>query len=344
MFVFGLILIILSLILGHYAKGIKTTKSVTERISATELRRADVPDKDKEDLKKYAGWARLGILAFGAFFIALSFFTIIQPGQIGIQKFFGKLQPGILTEGIAVKNPLASVTHMSVKTQTFHMVPGAKGDDIATKSLSSDNMEISIDSTSYVRLTVEGAAEILRNIGDEDIYNVDRTVPTLRGALRNVASRHTAMELMSGMREKVGDEVSAEANRLFKEYFTERKIPVGLICEQCVIRDIEPPKPIKDAIEDKLAQEQLRDKKQYEIATAEGEAKRKVVEAQGLADAQKIIDKTLTPEYLQWKYIEVLGTLVNAPNHSTLILPFDQKLTPMLNIGNNGQPLVTRTK
>ena len=40
----------------------------------------------------------------------------------------------------------------------------------------------------------------------------------------------------------------------------------------------------------------------------------------------------LTPQYLQWTYIQALQSLVDSPNNSTIILPFDQALTPLLNI------------
>lgn len=62
------------------------------------------------------------------------------------------------------------------------------------------------------------------------------------------------------------------------------------------------------------------------------EAEKRVIEAKGIADAQLIINKTLTQEYLQWYYIKTLKSLINSPNHSTIILPFDQKLVPMLQI------------
>ena len=61
------------------------------------------------------------------------------------------------------------------------------------------------------------------------------------------------------------------------------------------------------------------------------EAERKTIEAQGVAEAQRIINSTISNSYLQWKYIETLKELVNSPNNSFVIAPYDQKLTPMLN-------------
>jgi hypothetical protein len=44
----------------------------------------------------------------------------------------------------------------------------------------------------------------------------------------------------------------------------------------------------------------------------------------------------LTPAYLQFTYIQALKALVNSPNNSTIILPFDQALTPLINVPAGG--------
>jgi hypothetical protein len=44
-------------------------------------------------------------------------------------------------------------------------------------------------------------------------------------------------------------------------------------------------------------------------ARAEADARR--IEASGIADAQALIAATLTPEYLRWRYYEVLATTAN---------------------------------
>jgi prohibitin 1 len=56
------------------------------------------------------------------------------------------------------------------------------------------------------------------------------------------------------------------------------------------------------------------------------------VEASGIAEAQKIISNTINSQYLQWKYIEALKDLMNSKNNTIVITPFDQKLTPLINL------------
>ncbi len=40
----------------------------------------------------------------------------------------------------------------------------------------------------------------------------------------------------------------------------------------------------------------------------------------------------MPPQYLPFTYIQALKQLVNSLNNSTIILPFDQNLTPLLNV------------
>ena len=49
----------------------------------------------------------------------------------------------------------------------------------------------------------------------------------------------------------------------------------------------------------------------------------------------------LTPAYLQFTYIQALKQLVSSPNNTTLILPFDKNLTPLLNVGGGTSGTVT---
>jgi hypothetical protein len=56
----------------------------------------------------------------------------------------------------------------------------------------------------------------------------------------------------------------------------------------------------------------------------------RIVEAQGIAQSQQIINATLTDRYLQHEAIQSQMTMANSPNHTTIYIPS----------GNNGIPLV----
>lgn len=98
-----------------------------------------------------------------------------------------------------------------------------------------------------------------------------------------------------------------------------------------LLRNVELPLKVREAIDEKIAAERELSRWCMFCRKEKQEAERKAVEAQGVAEAQRIINSTISNSYLQWKYIETLKELVNSPNNSFVIAPYDQKLTPMLN-------------
>lgn len=56
----------------------------------------------------------------------------------------------------------------------------------------------------------------------------------------------------------------------------------------------------------------------------------RIVDAQGIAESQRIINATLTDRYLQHEAIQAQLQMANSPNHTTIYIPS----------GNNGIPLV----
>lgn len=97
-----------------------------------------------------------------------------------------------------------------------------------------------------------------------------------------------------------------------------------------VVGNIQPPKQITDSIEIKLAKQQEMEQQEYENQIASKQKQRKVIDAEGVSEAMRIINGTLTPAYLQHEAIEAQKGMVNSPNHTVIYIP----------VGNNGVPLV----
>src|ERR1700749_2394276 len=53
--------------------------------------------------------------------IMLSAFKIIEPGKVGVQVLFGKVQDQILESGLHVINPAVDVTTFSIQTENYTM-------------------------------------------------------------------------------------------------------------------------------------------------------------------------------------------------------------------------------
>jgi len=96
------------------------------------------------------------------------------------------------------------------------------------------------------------------------------------------------------------------------------------------VGNIDYPAVVSQAVEKKLAAKQLLEEKQTQREIAQRDAEIRVEEAKGIAAAQKIINATLTPNYLQHEAIQAQRSMASAPNHTTVYIP----------VGSNGLPLV----
>lgn len=97
-----------------------------------------------------------------------------------------------------------------------------------------------------------------------------------------------------------------------------------------VVGNIDYPKVVTEAVEKKLAAKQLLDEKETQKEIAKKDAEIRIEEARGIAEAQKIINSTLTLNYLQHEAINAQLKMAASPNHTTVYIPS----------GANGIPLV----
>jgi len=97
-----------------------------------------------------------------------------------------------------------------------------------------------------------------------------------------------------------------------------------------VVGNIDYPKVVTEAVEKKLAAKQLLDEKETQREIAKKDAEIRIEEARGIAEAQRIINSTLTVNYLQHEAINAQLKMAASPNHTTVYIPS----------GANGIPLV----
>jgi regulator of protease activity HflC (stomatin/prohibitin superfamily) len=123
-------------------------------------------------------------------------------------------------------------------------------------------------------------------------------------------------------REYISDEVKSKLEDYLKTS------PFELV--KLVVGNIDYPDIVAKAVEKKLAAQQLLEEKETQKAIAIKDAEIKIEEAKGIAEAQRIINSTLTENYLQHEAIQTQLVMANSPNHSTVYIPS----------GANGIPLV----
>ena len=263
--------------------------------------------------------------------MVILFSSVVQigPGEVGVQILFGNIQEGILRSGLNFVNPLMEVQKLDIKTQSYTM-SGANDQDVRDdqtiksdpiQTLSSDGLTLLLDVTVWFRVSADDAPNLLRTIGSD--YEAKIVRPAIRTAIRDIAVNFVATDIYSSKRDDYVNDVAKKLEKSFEGR--------GIILEKVLLRNVELPQKVREAIDEKIAAEQRAQQMVYVLQKERQEAERKTVEAEGVAEAQKIINSTISNSYLQWKYIETLKELVNSPNNSFVIAPYDQKLTPLLN-------------
>lgn len=271
---------------------------------------------------------RAGILVVVvlALLFAVSFFRVVPPGHAGVPVLLGRVQ-NQLSSGLNVVVPIVNVVLMDVRTNAYTMSSIreeglVKGDD-AIEALAADGLTVELDVTVWYRLDVTQASWVYQNIGPD--YSIKIVRPSIRTALRDAASRFTASELYSSGGRAV---YTTAVDSLLDEAFTGR----GIVRERVLLRRVKLPGIVMSAIEEKLAEEQRAEAMQFTLQKERSEAERKEIEAAGIAAANRTIAGSLTSSYLTWYYVEALKKVADSDNSTFVVMPFDQKLTPLLNV------------
>ena len=276
--------------------------------------------KSESPLNEYLGAFRIVGILLVLIGLGLSAVKQIEPGDVGVQKLFGKVNSSILESGLNVINPLMEVVTFDVRTQNYTMSgvhdEGDKVGDDAIRVLSADGLEVIIDLTVLYKVIPNEAPRILKEIGTD--YRNVIVRPICRTKIRDNAVYYDAVALYSTKR----DEFQA---RIFKTIETDFKSR-GLILEQLLVRNITLPASVKTTIESKINAEQDAQKMTFVLQKEKQEAERKRVEAQGIADYQKILSTGLSDKQLQYEMIKAIATSPNAK----LIIMDSKKGSPII--------------
>lgn len=238
----------------------------------------------------------------------------IDAGEVGVQSLFGNVNPNTLSSGLNFVNPLAEVQTFDIKTQNYTMSAihdeGSKDGDDAIRVLTADGLEVVIDLTVLYRVIPVDAPKILKEIGLD--YNDKVVRPITRTKIRDNAVYYDAVALYSTKR----DEFQTRIFKSIEKDLSKR----GLLLEQLLIRNINLPTSVKQTIESKINAEQEAQKMQFVLQKEKQEAERKRVEAQGIADYQKILSTGLSDKQLQYEMIKAQKELALSPNAKVVIL------------------------
>lgn len=248
----------------------------------------------------------------------------VDAGEVGVR--FDRLGGGVedreIGEGWHLKSPLVKVITYSVKTQEYTMSiitdEGVKKGDDRIEAISKDSLSVGFDTTILYKI-VPAQANILHQTLGEDYADIIIR-PATRTVIRDVASEYDAME-MHQKRPEIADKIYSALEPTLAEK--------NIILEKVLVRHIARPEQIEQAIRNKLEMEQEAQQMEFVIQKEVREKERKIIEAEGISEANRIISGSLTSNYLTWYWIENLDK-----HESVLYVP----------VGDRGMPLIKEVK
>ena len=265
---------------------------------------------------------RLGGIALMLFGLSTACVKQVDAGEVGVQKLFGQVQDPILESGLNFVNPLVNIANVNVRTQNYTMSgvhdEGKKEGDDAIRILSSDGLELILDLTVLYHVNKSDAPRIVREIGED--YETVLVRPITRTKIRDNAVYYAAVDLYSVKRDEFQQRIYKDIEANFKQR--------GLTLEQLLVRNITLPPSVKSTIESKINAEQDAQKMQFVLQKEKQEAERKRVEAQGIADYQRILSTGLSDKLLQYEQIKAQKELALSQNAKVIVM--NGKSAPIL--------------
>lgn len=239
------------------------------------------------------------VIYLGIVLVGMSSCAVIRPGEVGVKTKFGKLSEP-KKEGLIGYNPfVARVIKSPTRTVNRELLI-----NLPSKEGLTINSEISI----LYKIKPEMAKQIITDIGLE----YDKIVTSVfRSASADVTAKFYAKDMHSGERSVIEEQIAAKMNQLLNDK--------GFEVESVLMKSIALPAGLSKAIEEKLAAEQNAQRMEFVLLTEKKEAERKIIEATGTRDAQKIVSEGLTDEILQLRQIEMMEELSTSPNAKVIV-------------------------
>ncbi|MCK0191134.1 prohibitin family protein [Arenibacter sp. F20364] len=186
--------------------------------------------------------------------------------------------------------------------------------------LSSNGLDIKLDASVWFEPKREALGKLHQEKGEAYVQRV--LLPAIRSAARSVVGRYTPEQLYSSKRDAIQQEIFEETEKIVDGQYIQ--------LNEILVRDVTLPATIKEAIERKLKQEQESLEYEFRLVTAQKEAEKVRIEAQGKADANTILSASLTDKILQDKGIDATIKLSESPNSKVIVI----------GSGDSGMPII----
>ncbi|PLX27871.1 band 7 protein [Candidatus Parcubacteria bacterium] len=239
------------------------------------------------------------ILLIWLFFASI---VVVEAGTTGVYSLFGRVNEKELSSGFHLVIPLAKVTKMSIRTEEYTMsITRGEGNRVgadAITSLTKEGLNVDLDMTVLYKIEEEKASDIYTTVGMKEDIDDKIIRPSIRTSIRDVIAQYEAKDIYSEKRQEAASKIQDELSASLADR--------GIIIEDVLLRNVALPTNLANAIQEKLQAEQEAQKYDFILEKEKKEKERKIIEAEGQRDAQKIINESLSTNYLYYLYINDL--------------------------------------
>lgn len=229
-------------------------------------------------------------MLFGLLWLLLMLFgcfSIIKTGEIGIKTRFGKIIGSTTNEGIVFKLPFEQIKKINVKVQKYE---NEEAFSTSTKDLQIvNNIKVAIN----YQIDGSKAVNLFKTVGTN--YNTTVLEPAIQETIKAVFSKYTAEEIVT-KRSEISLDMNNTLDERVKEY--------GINSVAVSINNFDFSESYNQAIEKKAVAEQEVETSKNQLEKAKIDAEKKKVEAQGEAEANTLLEQSLTDQIIAQQFIE----------------------------------------
>jgi regulator of protease activity HflC (stomatin/prohibitin superfamily) len=238
------------------------------------------------------------------------FLVIVPTGEVAIVEIFGKVENRPLNSGIHFVNPLGKVVEFSTRLKDIKET---------VDTTSQEGLTFQLDVSLQYKIDPQKVREVYQNIGTEE---QEILISRFRSIVRQTTASYEARAIYGDKRQEV-------AQRLHQEV-SNNLSPLGFIVEETLLRNVILPEKIQAAIQQKIESQQQSQQLDFELEKTRKESERKIIEAQGIADSQRIISQGLSEQILKLKAIEATQKLAESQNSKVIIIGGGEDKLPLI--------------
>jgi prohibitin 1 len=223
--------------------------------------------------------------------------AVVPPAHVGVIETFGAVSQSSWGPGLHGWGPWFGVHRIDCRTTQM---------EEKSTTPTGEGLIVSLDVSVVYHPDPASAVQTFAQYGGVRALVENVLRPELRSTIRDVTASYNASDLYSGKR----SEVTQRMESVLKDRLKGR----GVAVEAVLLRDFALPEQVANAVQAKLAADQQAQQMKFVLQKESSEAERKRIEAQGIADFQRIVTAGITPGLLEWKGIEATELLAKSAN------------------------------